>query len=312
MEYYILTDHPATAEYVLQASNPFGPYTIKALVNTIATPVSGSGNPHQGGLVQTSAGQWYYMAFVDSYPGGRIPVLAPVTFGSDGFPTLQTVNGGWGASYNYPAAQHNVTSPTGTDSFSGTSLGPQWEWNHNPDTTKFSVNNGLTLNTATVTFDLYSARNTLTHRILGPTSTATILVDYSHMAPGDRAGLALLRDSSAWVGIKNDGGAFSVCMISGLTMDANWNTVNTGSQVAGTPVSGGKIWLRISADIHPGSNQKANFSYSTDGNTFNSIGTPFTMNNAWEFFMGYRYGIFNYATTALSGHVTVSSFALSR
>ena len=27
---------------------------------------------------------------------------------------------------------------TGTDTFTGTTLGPQWEWNHNPDTTKWS------------------------------------------------------------------------------------------------------------------------------------------------------------------------------
>lgn len=32
------------------------------------------------------------MAFVDSYPGGRILVLAPITWGSDGFPTLQAAN----------------------------------------------------------------------------------------------------------------------------------------------------------------------------------------------------------------------------
>ena len=56
-------------------------------------------------------------------------------------------------------------------------------------------NNGLRLQTATVTNDLYTARNTLTHRIQGPTSTATIELDYSAMANGDRAGLAMLRDS---------------------------------------------------------------------------------------------------------------------
>ena len=36
-------------------------------------PISGGGVPHQGGLVQTPNGDWYYMAFVDSYPGGRVP-----------------------------------------------------------------------------------------------------------------------------------------------------------------------------------------------------------------------------------------------
>jgi beta-xylosidase len=310
-KYYIFTDHPATAEYVLQASSPFGPYTIKALVNSIGTPVSGTDNPHQGGSVPNKEGQWYYMAFVDAYPGGRIPVLAPINWGSDGFPTLQSVNGAWGKTYTYPETPRVVASPTGTDSFSGTSLGPQWEWNHNPDTTKFTVNNGLTLHTATVTFDLYSARNTLSHRLYGPTSSATIIMDISHMAAGDRAGLVLLRHSSAWVGIMKNGTATSINMINNLTMDSDWNTVNTGAVVAGVTLTATKVWLRASADIHSGSAQQAKFSYSLDGNTFNSIGSAFTMNSDWEFFMGYRFGIFNYATLALGGYVTVSSFTMT-
>jgi hypothetical protein len=57
-KYYILTDHPATAEYVLQASSPFGSYSYKVLVNSITAPVTG-GNPHQGGIVETPEGKWY-------------------------------------------------------------------------------------------------------------------------------------------------------------------------------------------------------------------------------------------------------------
>jgi hypothetical protein len=34
------------------------------------------------------------------------------------------------------------------------------------------------------------------------------------------------------------------------------------------------------------------------------------MTNAWQFFMGYRFAIFNYATQALGGSVGVSSFSL--
>jgi len=88
-KYYILTDHPSTSEWVLQADSPFGNYTYKALVNNVAPPVAGAGNPHQGGIVSTPDDQWYYMAFIDVYPGGRIPVAAPITWGEDGFPTAQ-------------------------------------------------------------------------------------------------------------------------------------------------------------------------------------------------------------------------------
>ena len=308
--YYIFNTLPANAEYVLKSNSPWGPYTQKLLEKNIATPIQGGGIPHQGGIVDTPDGKWYYMAFVDAYPGGRVPVLAPITWGSDGFPQVTTVNGGWGTSYPYPMTPQISSSPTGTDTFRGTSLGPQWEWNHNPDTNSFTVNNGLTLRTATKTNDLYSARNTLTHRILGPQSYATVELSIGSMLSGDRSGLAMLRDSSAYVAVVNNGGTFRVSMVSGLTMDSNWNTQSTGQEVAGTnlPAGTSKIWLRAAANIQPGSGRTATFSYSTDGSSFVNIGNPFVLNNAWQFFMGYRYGIFNYATTTLGGSVVVNSF----
>lgn len=115
---------------------------------------------------------------------------------------------------------------TGSDTFGGSVLGPRWEWNHNPDNTKWSTGNGLGLQTATVTGDLYAARNTLTHRIQGPTSTATIELDYSGMRDGDRTGLAVLRDSSAWIGVRRDNGSTRVSMVNGLSMDSSWNTTD--------------------------------------------------------------------------------------
>ena len=266
-------------------------------------------------MVQTQNGDWYYMGFVDAYPGGRVPVLAPVTWNSSGWPVLQTVNNTWGGSYPYPNVPRpprTVKPMTGTDTFAGTTLGPQYEWNHNPDNSKWSVNNGLRLQTATVTNDLYNARNTLTHRIQGPRSTATIELDYSTMRDGDRSGLAMLRDQSAWIGVRRDNGATRVAVVNNLTMDSNWNTTNTGTEVAGAGISGGKIWLRINADISPGSGRQARFSYSTDGVTFTSLGPAFTLNNAWQFFMGYRFAMFNYATSSLGGAVTVKKFDLAK
>ena len=307
--YYIWVTHPANGQYVLRSDNgPWGPYTARQVLLNMPSPISGGGVPHQGGLVQTQNGSWYYMAFVDAYPGGRVPVLAPVTWSADGWPTVQTVNGGWGVNYPSPLPPHPVQSLIGTDTFAGTTLGPQWEWNHNPDTTKYSVNNGLTLQTATVTSDLYSARNTLTHRIQGPTSTATVDLDYSTMRDGDRTGLAMLRQSSAWIGVRRDNGQYRVSMTTGLAMDGSWHTTSTGSEAASAPISGGRIWLRVNADIHPGSGRVARFSYSTDGVNFAALGPTFTLDNTWQFFMGYRFGVFNFASQALGGAVTVHSF----
>lgn len=313
-DYYIFVTQYANGEYVLRSTNgPFGPYTLQPFAVQLSTPVSGAGYPHQGGLVDTKNGDWYYMAFLDAYPGGRIPALAPVTW-TNGWPSVDLVNGGWGASYPFPNVPCGSGSPkpfTRTEPFATTALGPEWEWNHNPDNTKWSASGGLTLQTATITKDLYSARNTLTHRILGPTSTATIELDYSMMSEGDVAGLALLRDSSAWIGIKRANGANKVAMVNNLTMDTSWATTSTGTEVASASVTGGKIWLRVAADINPGANRQAHFSYSTNGTQFTPLGSAFTLTNSWQFFMGYRYAIFNYATAALGGSVKVSSFQMT-
>jgi beta-xylosidase len=155
---------------------------------------------------------------------------------------------------------------TGTETFAGTALGPEWEWNHNPDNTKWSL---------------------------------------------DVAGLALLRHFSAYVAVKKAGSALKVVMVNGLAMDGSWNTTSTGTEAASAALSGTTVWLRLNADIRPGSGRQGKFSYSTDGTTFTSLGPAYTMNNSWEFFMGYRYGIFNFATASTGGAVTIKSFALT-
>ncbi|MDQ0963618.1 beta-xylosidase [Streptomyces sp. B4I13] len=314
-QYYIFLTRPANGQYILKSSSgPFGPYTMRQVLLDLRGPIPGGGVPHQGGLVQTRGGAWYCLAFVDAYPGGRMPALAPVSWTADGWPVVQLVNGAWGATYprpDVPPPPRQVTPMTGVDTFDGPALKPRWEWNHNPDDSKWSVNNGLTLRTATVTNDLYAARNTLTHRIQGPTSTATAELDVSAMRDGDRAGLALLRDSSAWIGLKRDGGVTRLVMVNGLTMDGNWNTTGTGVEVASARVSGSRVRLRATADIRPGAARSATFSHSTDGGAFVRLGPAFSLGNDWRFFMGYRFALFNHATQALGGAIRVLRFELS-
>lgn len=85
-----------------------------------------------------------------------------------------------------------------------------------------------------------------------------------------------------------------------------------GSEVAGVNLSSSpsKIWLRAYANIQPGSGRTGSFYYSTNGTSFYSIRTPYTLNNTWQFFIGYQYSIFNYVTVLLGGSVLVSSFEM--
>lgn len=310
--YYILGVSPGTmVQYVIKSSSPTEGYTGgNVLSNAPSCPVENGGAPHQGGIVDDPQGNWYYVGFCDAYPGGRIPVLAPIIFDKDGFPTLSDVNS-WPSTVVVPLEENILSEPTGKDDFSGTSLGPQWEWNHNPDETAFSVNNGLTLRTATVTNSLYQAKNTLTHRILGPASAATIKIDFSKMNSGDRAGLAMFRDVSAWIGIIKTQENFKIAVCKNITMNSDWKTDSVGEIEISTDISETSIYLRASANIRPGGDAAAQFQYSTDGSTFADLGTRFTMNTTWEFFMGYRFGIFNFATETLGGSIEVNSFDLS-
>ena len=309
--YYILDDCPSESYTIIwKASSPFGPYTYKPLTHSVLAPIPDGGTATQGSLIQTQNGDWYFMSFSWAYPLGRMPILAPITWGSDGFPTLETVDGEWGSSYSYPLSESSAPSWTGVDTFQGSSLGPAWEWNHNPDETKYSVNNGITLSTATVTTDLFEARNTLTHRLHGPFPVGTVEIDFSNMVDGDICGLAAFRDQTAWIGITRTGSNYNVAAVQGLEQDSsnNWATLSDGTTVGTAAISVGKAWFRISLDSRTAGTHLANFSYSLDGSTFNQLGGPFTLDTPFNYFMGYRYGIFNFATEALGGSIEVLPF----
>ena len=56
--------------------------------------------------------------------------------------------------------------------------------------------------------------------------------------------------------------------------------------------------------------RRARFSYSLDaGATWEALG-EFTLQNSWQYFTGYRFAAFNYATQALGGKITLKSFEL--
>ncbi|KAH7356283.1 glycosyl hydrolase family 43 protein [Pyrenochaeta sp. MPI-SDFR-AT-0127] len=318
--YYIFITKPADDEWVLKSSSPWGPYERRILVDSIPGPLSNAGNSHQGGIVDTQSGDWYYVAFMDAYPGGRIPVVAPLTWTADGWPEVVRVNGAWGKTYPLPVrTTKTVPSPTGLDSFVGPSLSHEWEWNHNPDNTNWRLvsGSGLQLRTATITTDLFSARNTLTHRILGPKSSGTFRLDISKMADGDRAGAVLFRDVAAYIGIHKEGSTSKLVIVNGLNLKSDWTTNSTGRVATTGPAittSTADLWLRIEADITPAFGttiaRTGTFWYSTNGQSFTQLGSAFPMTNTWQFFTGYRFGVFNFATKALGGEIKVKSFEL--
>lgn len=126
--YYALGDAPSEgATLIWKSESIWGPWTEKTLQQGIAGPVPGAGTPAQGSLIETSTGDWYFMSFAWAYPSGRLPVLAPITWGADDFPILGEVNGAWGVDYPNPLPLVPTPSWTKTDTFTGTTLAVDWE-----------------------------------------------------------------------------------------------------------------------------------------------------------------------------------------
>jgi len=164
-----------------------------------------------------------------------------------------------------------------------------------------------------VTDDLYAARNTITRRQMGPISTATLILTTSSMANGDRAGFAMFRESSAYIGIHKDNGAYKLVYVNNLLLedsDNGWQTTAKGTTVLSKVLDKSLVWLRIISDSTPSGNT-VKFYYSFDGKSFSVFGPAFQATTAWQFFEGARYAIFNFATSALGGSILVHNFEIA-
>ena len=146
------------------------------------------------------------------------------------------------------------------------------------------------------------ARNTLTQRTIGPECSGSTLIDVSHMKEGDFAGLALLQKKYGIVGVRFSNGVRSVVMINAQS--------GAPVEVESIPLKQKKVYLKAECDFTD-LTDVANFYYSLDGNTWNPIGNQLKMEYSMPHFMGYRYGLFNYATREPGGFVDFDWFRIT-
>ena len=183
-----------------------------------------------------------------------------------------------------------------SDEFATPTLGLQWAWNHNPDTTYWSLTarpGYLRLQTAKVVTDLSLARNTLTQRPFGPASSGTARLDVSAMREGDIAGLAFLQEPYGYVGVQMRAGKKQVVM------------VHDGREVGTRDLPQADLYLRANVDALT---DLATFAYSLDGTTFQPLGDTLALKYSLKYFVGNKFCLFNYATQALGGQVDFDWF----
>ncbi len=303
-------------QVALRSKNIYGPYEQKVVIrDTTKGPNYGI---HQGALIQTQTGEWWTMLFVDSGPFGRFPSLQPVTW-QDGWPMVG-VNGKAVVSYKKPDVGKEYpikTFPT-SDEFENVKLGMQWGWNHNPDSTKWSLTKNpgyLRLGTVKVVENLREARNTLTQRMFAyySDSTATVgtvKMDFANMKEGDIAGLAIFQDPYAYIGVKKINGQNYVIMVNN---GKNIDSVVVDAKVIylrADPFYGSGAAMYYGGETVPGTGT-ATFSYSFDNKSFTKIGNTMQMQFKLTVFTGNKFCLFNYATKEIGGYVDFDWFRVT-
>lgn len=261
----------------------------------------------QGGIIDTPDGKWYACLFQDHGAVGRIPFLVPVKW-EDGWPMIGE-NGKVPETLDIPAGKGGLSGIVASDEFDRQPGKPAlplvWQWNHNPDNKLWSVTQRpgyLRLTTGRIDADFVSARNTLTQRTFGPECSGTTAVDVSNLKDGDFAGLALLQKDYGLVGVKSDGGTNFIVMVS----------ADSGSPVEmqRVPLAQKVVFLKAECDFKNRADM-ARFFYSLDGKSWTAIGSQLKMSYTIPHFMGYRFGLFNFATRAPGGYADFDYFRLS-
>lgn len=261
----------------------------------------------QGGLIDTPDGKWFAYLFRDYGAVGRIPYLVPVTW-EDGWPVLG-VNGKVPETLELPSREGEMPFIVSSDEFDRNRKDPAlplvWQWNHNPDNNLWSVKERkghLRLKTGRLDDQAVQVRNILTQRTFGPHSTGSVALDVSGMKDGDRAGIIALQSDYGWVGVKMENGIKSVVMVN--APDGKPQEINS------VPVGQRKVFLRICCDF-TNLRDEALFYYSLNGKDWNIIGNSLKMKYKLTHFMGYRFGLFNYATKYTGGYVDFDWFRLT-
>ncbi|MGD0339117.1 MAG: family 43 glycosylhydrolase [Bacteroidota bacterium] len=287
-------------QVALRSSNIYGPYEEKIVIRDNGNLGTGI---HQGALVETQTGEWWSVIFQDGGAFGRFPTLQPVTW-QDDWPMVG-VNGKGVVTYKKPnvGKEYPITVLPTSDEFDSTTLGMQWGWNHNPDSTKWSLTQNpgyLRLTTVKVVSNLRDACNTLTQRIFAYYSrsfvtTATVKITVDNMHDGDVAGLAVFQNPYAFIGIKKTNSLKYIVM------------VNNGKSIDSAALNTSTVYLRANANY---GTSRASFVYSLDNQSFKTLGNELAMQFSLSIFTGNKFCLFNYATMTTGGFVDFDWFRI--
>lgn len=292
--YYILAPAGGVTagwQTALRSKNIYGPYERKTVLHQGNTAING---PHQGGLVETKKGEWWFAHFQELKPTGRIVHLNPVVW-EDGWPMMgKDINkdGIGEPMMEMPLpqidGQHAVKVPQTSDEFDSDKLGLQWQWHANPQDAWYSLldqKGSLRLNAVqhlTQKGNLYHAPNLLLQKFASPAFTATTKMSFKGSLEGERSGLIVMGRKWAYIAVVKEANGLKVGMYRDENHKCNINTREVESVSLDTET----VFLRMKKDKE----NMCYFEYSLTGDDYVSLGDGFrAKEGVW---IGAKVGLF--------------------
>ncbi len=260
--------------------------------------------PNQGGIIEAPSllgrtegeAQWYFLTHHGNGDwSGRVVSLLPVEW-RDGWPMLGDTSKDepgtmvWQA--DMPLQADEKLSLQRSDDFNTATLGPQWQWNYQPRTDKYSLTERagclrLYAFRPLETGKLLKAGNTLTQRSFRTAfNEVTMCLDISHLADGQHAGLCHFAAHNGGIGVVR-------------TEGINYIEWRIDDQVQHKQtLDASLLWLRSTWSL----DGLSHFAYSTDGIHYEFFGD---YRLSWGYYRGDRIGIYCYNDLTDDGYVDV-------
>ncbi|HTS17250.1 MAG TPA: glycoside hydrolase 43 family protein [Verrucomicrobiae bacterium] len=196
---------------VLRSTNVFGPYHDRIVLAQGTTEING---PHQGGWVETSSGESWFIHFQDRGAYGRILHLQPMQW-IDDWPVIGDDRGRDGTGIPVRAfpkprvgGNHRTGKLQTSDEFRSRKLGFSWQWQANYQESWYSLSarpGWLRLfcdARHNQPSNLWRAPNVLLQKFPAEEFSVTTRLDAGHLAIGEQAGLIVMGEDYSFAAVR--------------------------------------------------------------------------------------------------------------
>lgn len=275
-------------QLVMRSKDVYGPYEARIVMAQGKTDING---PHQGGWVDTPAGESWFLHFQDKGAYGRVLHLNPMKWIND-WPVIGVDKDGDGCGdpvsrYRKPKTDktYPIETPVESDEFDTRKLGLQWEWHANyQDVFGFTTNMGYARiyghELSSHFKNFWEVPNLLMQKFPAEEFTATAKIKVSAKDDGQLSGLIIMGWDYSWIGVEKQGEKF--LLKQAVCKDAEQGSLEQVSTLAVLepsrkfeaglfPNYEREIYIRVHVD----KGAYCRFSYSLDGKKFTEAGTLF-------------------------------------